>query len=176
MNTASTNLNTSAQAGLHNSARLSPDLASKPQAWRQDAADGIEARFGLRVTALLNERAEAAPHDIAERLRVAREQAVERARSVRKAEAAVTAGNTSVVGRSGNAALLGGQGGSWWMRLASVLPLVLLVAGLVAIDDVHDNAQVTAAADFDSALLSDDLPPDAYSDPGFIEYLKTQQE
>lgn len=168
MNTASTT--------THIGTSFSPYLAPKPQAWRKDAADGIEARFGLRVTALLNERAEAAPHDIAERLRVAREQAVERARAVRKAEAAVTAVNTQVVGRSGGAALLGSQGGGWWMRLASVLPLVLLVAGFVAIDDVHDHAQVSAAAEFDSALLSDDLPPDAYSDPGFIEYLKTQQE
>ena len=150
--------------------------ASRPAAWRTDAAEGIEARFGLRVAALLNESAEAAPHDISERLRVAREQAIERARAVRKAEAAVAAGGTVLAGRSGGAAVLAKQSGGWWMRLASVLPLVLLVAGFVAIDDAHDQAQITAAADLDSALLADDLPPDAYSDPGFIEYLKTQQE
>lgn len=142
-----------------------------------DTAAGIEARFGLRVTALLNESAAAAPHDVSERLRVAREQALERARASRKATAAATASAQQVVGGSASGgAVLGQQSGGWWFRLASVLPLVLLVAGFIAIDDWHDHAQVTAAADVDSALLADELPPDAYSDAGFIEYLKTQRE
>lgn len=143
----------------------------------QDTAAGIEARFGLRVTALLNESAAAAPHDVSERLRVAREQALERARASRKATAAAVAPAQQVVGGSASgSAVLGQQPGGWWFRLASVLPLVLLVGGFIAIDDWHDHAQVTAAADVDSALLADELPPDAYSDAGFIEYLKTQRE
>jgi hypothetical protein len=56
------------------------------------------------------------------------------------------------------------------------MPLAVLVFGLVAIDRMHDRAQIAAAAEVDAALLSDDLPPDAYSDPGFAEYLKTTQQ
>ncbi len=28
-------------------------------------------------------------------------------------------------------------------------------------------------AEVDAALLTDDLPPSAYADPGFLQYLKT---
>jgi hypothetical protein len=130
-------------------------------------SDGIEARFGLRMAALLNERAQRTPHDISERLRVARDQALLMARSQR-----VAAGASVVAGRSGGAAVLGG-GSPWFLRVASALPLVLLLAGLVAIDLWQDRIQVEATADIDIALLSDELPPSAYRDPGFVEFLKT---
>ncbi|HEX7690301.1 MAG TPA: DUF3619 family protein, partial [Burkholderiaceae bacterium] len=38
--------------------------------------DGLEARFGVRVAAVLSERANATAPDISERLRFAREQAL----------------------------------------------------------------------------------------------------
>ena len=39
---------------------------------------------------------------------------------------------------------------------------------------MHDRRrQVVAAAEIDAALLTDDLPPDAYSDPGFAEFLRS---
>jgi hypothetical protein len=128
-------------------------------------AGRIEARFGLRVGALLEEQTLKTPHDISERLRVAREQALARARSARtataQAEVTVSAGPTAVLGRQ-----------SGWLRFASLVPLILLVAGLMLIDEWHDRAQIEATADVDVALLADDLPPDAYSDAGFVEFLK----
>ncbi len=133
-------------------------------------ADRLEARFGLRVGALLNEQAQRTPHDVSERLRVAREQAVARARAVRLASASTTAPADVVVGR-GRSATLGRQH-SWLFRFASVMPLIVLVAGLIAIDEWHDREQIEAAADVDTALLADELPPDAYSDAGFVEFLK----
>lgn len=134
---------------------------------KESDAGRIEARFGLRVGALLEEQAQRTPHDISERLRVAREQAVARARSARvvtaQAEVTLAAGPTAVLGR---------QSGGGWLRLASLVPLILLVAGLILIDEWHDRAQIEATADVDVALLADDLPPDAYSDDGFVEFLK----
>lgn len=62
---------------------------------------------------------------------------------------------------------------SWGWRLASALPLVALLAGLWGISDWYRQEQVQAAAEVDVALLSDDLPPAAYADPGFEEYLRT---
>ena len=35
-----------------------------------------------------------------------------------------------------------------------------------------DEAGYAAAAEVDAALLADDLPPEAYTDPGFGEFLK----
>lgn len=129
-------------------------------------AERLEARFGLRVGALLSEQAQHTPHDIAERLRIAREQALSRARAAR----AVGASADTMVGRGHSATLA--RRPTWWFRVASVLPLVLLVAGLMLIDEWHDRAQIEAAADVDVSLLADDLPPDAYRDPGFVEFLR----
>lgn len=125
------------------------------------AHEALEARLALRLAAGLDEVADRAPHDIEQRLRVAREQALARVRERR-------AGAATVSVSAGGAGALGG----WWMRLASVLPLLLLVGGLVAISQEVVQEQVDAAAEIDAALLADDLPPAAYSDPGFLAFLK----
>jgi len=136
--------------------------------------DGLEARFGVRVAAMLGERARATPADITERLRFAREQALARARVARRQEQLATAPSSVTVSRGRSAALAERPG--WWVKLASAMPLAVLVVGLIAIDRAHDRAQIAAAAEVDAALLSDDLPPTAYTDPGFAEYLKAAQQ
>ena len=133
--------------------------------------DGLEARFGVRVAAMLGERAQATAPDISERLRFAREQAVMRAQAARRQVQVATAPSAVVVGR-GRSATLGSHLG-WWVKLGSAAPLAILVLGLMGIAHVHDRAQIAAVAEVDAALLSDDLPPAAYTDPGFAEYLKT---
>jgi hypothetical protein len=130
--------------------------------------DALQARFALRVASRLAEQADALPHDLTERLRVAREQAVGRAQQVRRAEAATAV--AAQVSPGGEVAL--GRGPSGWVRLASVLPLMVLVLGLLLIQHLHDQAEIHAAADVDAALLADDLPPEAYGDPGFVEFLR----
>ena len=133
--------------------------------------DGLEARFGVRVAALLGERAQSTAPDISERLRFAREQALVRAQAARQVQ---TASAPVVVGRGRSAVLANPLG--WWFKLGSAAPLALLVLGLAGIAHVHDKAQIAAVAEVDAALLSDDLPPAAYTDPGFAEYLNTHQE
>ena len=68
--------------------------------------------------------------------------------------------------------MLGGFA-AWRQRLALGLPLLVMVAGLVAIDRYTVHERVLAAADIDTQLLSDNLPPSAYSDPGFAEFLRS---
>ena len=132
------------------------------------AQSSLEARFAARVAGALSLRAQALPHDITERLRVARDQATARARHTRRQAAS----GTVVVGVSaGGAALLSGFA-PWWQRAASVLPLLVLVSGLLMIERWAQTEQVLAAAEIDSQLLSDALPPAAYSDPGFGEFLR----
>lgn len=138
----------------------------------------LQERFARRVAAALTEQQAAAPrHDIEERLRVAREQAL--ARQPRTRTATQTAGADVVVGTRGGSAALGGGGSPsstpWWLRVSSLLPLGLLLAGLVLIDRHYTRAQIEAAAEVDAALLTDDLPPDAYRDPGFAEFLKRER-
>ncbi|MES2098909.1 MAG: DUF3619 family protein [Pseudomonadota bacterium] len=137
----------------------------------QAALDAVEARFALRVTAKLTERSADLGPDLTERLRFAREKALARARAVRSAETATPVG----VSRSG-AAVLGQLGSGWWLKAASVLPVFALAAGLFLIQRLQDNAQISTAAEVDAALLADDLPPRAYSDAGFAEFLKTPGE
>jgi hypothetical protein len=135
------------------------------------ALDALQARFALRVTAGLTERSNELGADVDERLRFARDKALGHARAARAAELTPALGTT----RAG-AAILGRAGSRWWLKVASVLPVLALVAGLVLIQRWQDNAQVSVAAEVDTALLSDDLPPRAYSDVGFVEFLKAPSE
>lgn len=133
------------------------------------ARDALEARIGLRLAARLSEGVDAMDADIAERLRFAREKALERARALRAAESRPAL----AVGASG-AAVLGG--GGWWIKLGSVLPLLVLAGGLFLIQYMHSEAQIETAAEIDAELLADDLPPAAYNDAGFVEFLKSPRD
>ena len=66
---------------------------------------------------------------------------------------------------------MGGGSPGWW-RLAALLPVVALVVGMVTVQIQSDDEQAADAAEIDAALLSDDLPPAAYADPGFAEFLR----
>lgn len=125
-----------------------------------------ETRFSLQLTSLLTEQAETLTQDVNERLRIGREQALERARQARRAQEAQSRTGIVAVGL----AVLGG--GGWWSRLGIALPLVALVIGLALIQYLQSQEQVSEAADIDAALLADDVPPRAYGDPGFVEFLK----
>ena len=129
----------------------------------------VETRLAARLAGGLTARLDSLPHDVSERLRFGREQALARAREARLA----TPGGVTVIGGGsrGGAAVLAGFV-PWWQRAASVLPLLVLAAGLLAIDHWAVREQVVAAAEFDAQLLADDLPPAAYSDPGFAEFLR----
>lgn len=134
--------------------------------------DALQTRFALRVAARLSERTRELPADVTERLRFAREQALERARLVHRAVGAV-----QTVGRGASASLaFGGAGSQRWFKLASVLPVIALIGGFLLIEHVHQKAQIAAAAEIDAALLADDVPPAAYSDPGFVEFLKAPRD
>ncbi|MFM9915665.1 MAG: DUF3619 family protein [Rhizobacter sp.] len=137
-------------------------------------ADVLETRFGLRLAARLSEGANHLPHDVTERLRFAREIALARRLSTASALADAT-----TVGSSSTTLSLGGgpsSGKPWWTSLTAILPLLALVGGLYLIGHLHARQQIAAAAEIDAALLSDDLPPAAYSDPGFVEFLKAARD
>lgn len=123
-------------------------------------------QFGRAVAARLSAGTEEMPYEVRERLRAARVRAVQ----VRKKPAVAPV----IVRNGGGAAALSlGEGKrSLFNHIASVLPLVLLAAGLVLIHTVQTERRANELAEVDAALLTDDLPPSAYADPGFVQFLK----
>ena len=123
-------------------------------------------QFGRAVAMRLSAGAEEMPYETRERLRAARMRAL----ALRNTPAQAPV----VVGRGAAATLaLGGDEPSWFNRIASVLPLILLAAGLVLIHSIQTDRRASELAEVDAALLTDDLPPAAYADPGFVQYHKS---
>jgi hypothetical protein len=125
-------------------------------------------RLGQAFARRLNEHATDLPHDITERLRAARMQAL----AQRKREPVrvlvpqlLTAGGTEMG--------ISGEGLNLWSRLASVLPLIVLLIGLASIHVFQNEHRTNELASLDTELLTDDLPPAAYTDPGFLVFLKS---
>ncbi|MDR2852628.1 MAG: DUF3619 family protein [Burkholderiaceae bacterium] len=131
------------------------------QTLSDDSPDAVWAR---RITAQLDIGARDIAHDMSERLRVARERALDQHRAKfglrpKPAVRAATAESSP-------------QRWSWWVRIGTVAPILALVIGLVVIHQVQEEGRAQEVAEVDATLLTDDLPPTAYADPGFIQYLK----
>jgi hypothetical protein len=126
-----------------------------------------QQQFAKRIAARLDASCHDIPRDIQERLRTSRMRALEIAQRSAVLQSAVIAQN------NGSALLsLGDEGLSWRNRLASLIPLVALIVGLVIIQNVLEDNRAGELAEVDSAMLQDDLPPTAYADPGFLQFLK----
>jgi hypothetical protein len=138
---------------------------------QSDAArERLEAQFAHRVVTRLNAHLPDLHQDVSERLRVAREQSLVRARQAKILKAEVS--STQVLGL-GRGQLALGWGSPKWLSWGTAIPLFALVVGLASIQIQASTASVSAAAEIDAALLADSLPPKAYTDPGFVEYLKS---
>lgn len=131
-----------------------------------DRNELFQERFGLKVVARLSEATNTLPSDITERLRIARMQALQ----LHKQTQTRTASPTFLVGR-GSLSLGQGDGG-WGFRIASAIPLLALLIGLVTLNIQISDNRANEVAEVDAALLTDDLPPTAYTDPGFLQFLK----
>ncbi|WP_157667671.1 DUF3619 family protein [Comamonas serinivorans] len=134
-----------------------PVTPPSPERQRSTQVD----RLGSLMAHRLNE-SPASP-DVRERLRVAREQALRAARQQQQAPA------------------------SWWQRLkhrwaqqpGQMWNVVAVTAGAAAfavsflvVQAVNDARETSELAEVDTMLLTDDLPPEAYSDPGFMRFLR----
>lgn len=124
-------------------------------------------RFGRRIAVRLEQGSQSLPHDISERLRAARSRAV----SQRKREILVPQLQPRLV--AAGIDIHFGDGPGLWSRLASALPVLLLAVGLVCIQTLEADRRASEVAEVDAALLIDDLPPAAYADAGFVQFLKS---
>lgn len=119
-----------------------------------------EEQFARQICRVLDRGTEELDHGIAERLRAARERALQHQH--------VAALGTAIVG-AGGTALLSGDDARHPLRTAFAILALLLGVSLSyywnGFDQVDQNETI------DSALLADDLPPKAYLDPGFQAWL-----
>ena len=122
--------------------------------------------FARRVTARLAESETDLEYDITERLRAAREQALARRKVV-----ATPAIARQPQQEASHAAAPSGKR-NWWRAVVSAVPLSAMVAGLAFFNGVQADEGATEMAEYDATLLADELPPSAYTDPGFTQYLK----
>lgn len=123
-------------------------------------------RMGLQLAQMLDASVDTLPADISERLRAARTQAL----AARKPETALQTASAM-----GHALALGNgteESPKFWRYLGSVLPVAALLVGLMALQVSNHEQKVRELAEIDSALLVDDLPPAAYTDPGFMQFLR----
>ena len=133
--------------------------------------------FARRIVQEMDNSLDDLPHHVSERLRVARLRAL----GLQKRTSEQTAFAPSIHIQNGVAAL--GHGPSpesgnspLWEKLVSFLPLIVLLFGLMIIYEFQNDLRVRELADVDQALLLDDLPPDAYTDPGFLKFLSVPRE
>lgn len=144
--------------------------STEPSMQASEAADA----YARRLTARLTHGNTELPYDITERLRAARMQALAQRKrpllqSVRQPETA-----TQILANGSSAALggWGGEGGNWWRALISAIPVAALLIGVFFVNMAQDEAVTSEITEVDAALLTGDLPPSAYADPGFVQFLK----
>ena len=124
-------------------------------------------QLGQQLAGLLTQATGELSHDLSERLRVARQQAL----AVQK-PAPVLLHHTVQNGSTLALTDPSSEGPGLWRILGSIVPLLALAAGLVTVQWLDREQFVSDLAEIDTALLVDDLPPSAYSDPGFIQFLR----
>ena len=130
-----------------------------------------EIKFANKIRQALNEGSRLHGERgarIAERLRAARERALERRRIAQEPVLAWMRGSAG--GAVGG--VVGGFGGTGGFSLRLALATTLLVAGLAAIYTGQRDQRAADVEELDALLLTDDLPIDAYLDRGFEAWLK----
>jgi hypothetical protein len=131
---------------------------------------------GMKIAALLEVHAHTVSHDVSERLRISRQQALERAVLARRAQSIVAPTGLFFL-RSLSFSSAGFSNADetrnrWWWRGLSLIPVVGLGVGLLVMQHSFNETEIATIADVDTAILADQLPPAAYQDPGFVEFIR----
>ena len=131
----------------------------------EDILSTTEAdQFGLTAASLLRQGTQSLPAGIKDRLYAARLKAL----SVKKPEKVRVAQH--VLASSSGSWFTGSR--SFWDNVGWLAPLAVLVFGLIGIAQWQQDSRINDIAELDVALLTDDVPPDAYADSGFLGFLK----
>jgi len=121
-------------------------------------------QFGQASAALLRQGTQSIPQNIKDRLYASRMRAL----AVKKPELVLIPKQVL----AGTARNWSSGSNGLWDTVGWIAPLVVLVFGLIGIAQWQDDSRINDIAEVDAALLSDDVPPDAYADSGFMAFLK----
>jgi hypothetical protein len=137
----------------------------------RDKTEVLQDRQGLKLASYLSLSTAELPHDMSERLRVARLQALSQRKVSQRSSA------RTVIANGSSAALTWGHEESlgWWGRIGAIAPLIALVVGMLLIYSIQNDNRARELAEVDVSLLTDVLPPEAFADPGFVQFLKTER-
>ncbi len=123
-----------------------------------------EDRYGYRVRQALNHGLKDIPPAASRRLEAARHLALSKQKQAAPQVAFATAGNFAFDDFSGT--------GGPMPYLKQGLAILALLLGMWLSFYWHSVQYVTELEEVDSALLADDIPPEAFMDDDFIEWLK----
>ena len=119
-----------------------------------------EQQIAYRIKQLLNRGLDLDAGKLA-RLKAAREAALVRQRVESRVPVLAWAGNA-----------IGKSGGPSALIPKVLLPMAVLILGLIAVNQWRDTQVAAEIEEIDAAVLTGDLPLDAYLDKGFDAWLK----
>jgi len=125
-----------------------------------------ELNFAYRVRHALNEKLDRLPVETTERLASARTKALARRKKDAPMRAVVR--QRSIGGHAGS---FFNEPVSWFGRMGLAVPMIVLALGLAGLYQLELDRRIVDTAVIDAAVLSDDLPLDAYLDTGFNAFL-----
>lgn len=122
--------------------------------------------LGRKVAKSLNQNLDELPFQINQRLSKARALAISKKKPENEL---VWAANLGFAGQPGSKMH---RPRGFLRNIGWLAPAILVIAGLVLIVQWQQDARINDIADLDTAILSDEVPPDAYADNGFWVFLK----
>jgi hypothetical protein len=125
-------------------------------------------RLGFSIARQLSEQTADVSHDIGERLRFARQKAIAQQKIQPLPASQFVLGTHGGLSMSAS----GSDKPGLWSILGSVIPPLLLLAGFVTFMVDSQSERIEEIARIDAELLADDVPPAAYVDPGFVQFLQ----
>ncbi len=130
-----------------------------------------DLNFAYKVRHALNERLDELPASTTDRLAQARKAALARKKADAPQAVRVTRAELATAGGG----FLSGFNFQWLGRVSMVVPALALIIGMVGIYQYEQQERIADLAEIDAAVLSDELPLDAYLDHGFNAYLSQSE-
>ncbi len=128
-----------------------------------------EQQFAQTLRNTLDESAARLPYRVTHRLEVARNAALARQRTTEVQFAPSAAG-------VGGLRLSPGEHPLWWRLGVTLVPMMVVAFGLMAISVWNDTETADEIAEIDTAVLTDEVPLAAYTDRGFGVFLKNSRQ
>jgi len=129
--------------------------------------------FAEKLTAYLDDGAAMLKAGTAYRLQLARAEALARIADPKRSPA--TRMSAALAGAGGGTGTAGG-GAGMRMNARLLVGILVIIVGYFGYQQWQAYQQLTDLADTDAAILSSDLPIDAYLDRGFQNWLKSSSD